>query len=263
MRQDEQFPPDEGAVGQVVDNEEERQRTMRYEARLRGDDLSLFPQVFRYGIQYRPTTESLRRDFTSVQGTKRSIVIFHLPPERTIREVLAHVRGGVLIRALKTDTGAMVEFYSEDDAKRYFNFAALCDIPSLLGPDVTMKYLETDTYPLAPTIMEEVTQGLTRCVGIRDFNKDSLGSFYIDRLLKIWKRPQDVLEDAWIGTDGHLYLLCLGYRMALGLWIFLQDYDVPLFKASDPCAKPLAGQTDLGRLARGDQPSAMDFWLEL
>lgn len=191
------------------------------------------------------------------------VMFKNLPYERTIREVLAYVRGGLLIRTFKLETDVVVEFYREDDAKRYFNFAALYNIPSRLGSHVTMKRLETETYPIAPTIMEEITRGLTRCVGVRDFHKDDLGRFYLETLMAHWMRPQDALEDAWIGTDGHLYLLCMGYRMALGLWLYLQDYNVTLFKAEDPCAKPLAGQTELGRLARGDQPSVMDFWLQL
>lgn len=231
---------------------------MKREAGERGGDLSLVPQVFRYGIQYRPTAESLRN--TYMQGTKRTIVFYNLPEEVPICRVLAHVRGGMLTKVTKCKTNAMVEFYLEKDAKQYVDFAGVQNIAARLGPNVVIEHLMTDTYPLAPLSANQIAHAMTRCIGIRDFHRDDLHRFCGQVMKPHWARPQDMLEDMWIGRDRHMYLLCLGFRSAISLWLRLKDIGgVAIFKASDPCAKPIEAN-DLGCLARGYEQSLMYVW---
>lgn len=81
-------------MGLAFNSEGHKSSTMRREAGESRGDPYLLLQVFRYGIQYRPTAERLRN--TYMQATKRGIVFYNLPEDVPICRVLAHVRGGTL-----------------------------------------------------------------------------------------------------------------------------------------------------------------------
>ena len=199
------MPPDEGSIGPVFDDAEDRENALRVAAA--GPGRFYVPQVFRYGIQFRPD-RLISRGSAAMQGHRRAVQFFFVAEGCTVRDVLARVRGGVIVSAKETvrHSTIRVVFHREEDAARYAEFAeSATDLIRELGPNVVTAFLETETYPDAPAISIATAEGWTRCISVGNFDADwkdsdtgkgEMSSMWEHHLCRIWTRPQDRLEDA-------------------------------------------------------------------
>ena len=231
---------------------------------------SRFPQVFRYGIQFRP--DRLSSPVPAEQGHRRGVQFFYLRPDCTIRDVLARVRGGVVVSAVraKIDTTARVVFLREQDAARYAAFAQT--EPALikeLGLNAILAHLDTDTYPESPFVVGATVEGWTRCLSIGGFGPDwkdsmkgmtDMNDIWHLHLRRIWDRPEDRLEDAWVPPSGNLFLSFTTIFAAVEFRNAVKDY-LDVHKESDPCCKDVAApDANIGSPARGECESILDVW---
>ena len=228
------------------------------------------PQVFRYGIQFRP--DRLSSSISADQGHRRGVQFFYLRPDCTIRDVLSRVRGGIVISAAraKIDTTARVVFLREQDAMRYAAFAQT--EPALikeLGLNAILAHLDTDTYPESPIVVGATVQGWTRCISIGGFGPDWMNSMEAKaemsniwhlHLRRIWDRPEDRLEDAWVPPSGNLFICFTTIFAAVQFRNAVKDY-LDVYKESDPCNKDVtASDAEVGWPARGVCESILDVW---
>ncbi|RYP24046.1 hypothetical protein DL765_000774 [Monosporascus sp. GIB2] len=224
------------------------------------------PQVFRYGIQYRPDMSSQE---SQRQGLRRGLTFFHLPRDDCpLRVVLSAVRGGLIVTATKARNMVRVEFLMADQARKYYDFAEK-NIKPLLGAQVEVRLEATPTYPTGQDVLQDVVRGFTRCILIKNFPPQAIMDVFEVNLKSMYRRPQDSLEDVWMEEDRTLFLLFRSIDHARRVFkAFIAKPPTGataanIFIGADPCAgsiEPLGSKGAI--LARGPYRSILDQWAQ-
>ncbi|KAI0103239.1 hypothetical protein GGR51DRAFT_573412 [Nemania sp. FL0031] len=156
-------------VLQIWDSDEERLRAMQEHHYFtnRGDN----PLVFRYGVQYTPSSISLIEWW---DDRSRMVVFSGLRKGTTCRELLKHVRGGQILRVARADsTTTLVSFVNGGEAHAYVRYINNPFRPPLriLGALPCVGLVPTPSYPLRRSLMLDITRGrgATRCLGFPCF----------------------------------------------------------------------------------------------
>lgn len=262
----------------MFDNATERANAIRKTVPVTARNRPSVPQVFRYGIQFR-SDRLISHGSAATQGHRRAVQFFFLEPGCTIRDVLSRVRGGVIVSATRAalHTTVRIVFLREEEAARYVAFAE--GAPALiqeLGSNTLVTHLDSETYPDSPAVSTATAQGWSRCISIRGFTpgwKDSdrtkraMSNIWHLHLLRVWRRAQDRLEDAWVPPAGNLFLCFTSIAASVefrNAELSHPERDrLQIRMEIDPCARsPAVSDGDIGEPARGQSESILDtFWL--
>lgn len=215
---------------------------------------------FRYGVQYSPSegdTKYMRR-----------VVISNLPKDIILKDVLAQVRGGIIVNATLLDTqkltGGMtvaIQFLHESSARNYLAFTKTDPIQfGACGQTAKVELVKSPTWPLTTGLYPLIlSQGQTRCLTIPSFPKEfSVGALETHVTGKNASRLS-TLVNTTIDEDGALHLEFSGMaeaHFAYGVLTHWQVYSElrPVF-SPDPCARNMdepeailpCGQIALGK----------------
>ena len=212
-----------------------------------GPEDLLFPDIFRFGIRYKPSPNEA--------NFYRTISIMNLPPNLTISALLGKVRGGLVLSVELLDTAsitgsfsALVTFLHESSAIALEEFAM--ENPIYFGAQrAEVKLLNTPTWPLRiPLRVAIFDHGHTRCIEICNFPRHispstlrhDLRSHKVmdaDSIEYMHMRGNGVLELRFtsIAAAGKAYGILTGWRPYQQCRVFF---------SKDPCALPLAALTE-------------------
>ena len=203
-----------------------------------------FPDFFRYGISYRPSS--------SDSNYLRTIMLTNLPLETELRDVLARVRGGEVLSASLHDTrsitsslSARIVFRNEAAAEEYVLYCSQHPLafPSTSSP-ATVTLLSTPTYPLNPrTLGRLISHAQTRCLSL-PFFPPSFSLNGLERQLSAGNgRRADMLVEMWIDEDGTLHLHFSDVLSADAAYRILTHFPayrgLEVLFSDDPCAGPV------------------------
>ncbi|CAJ2501361.1 Uu.00g042140.m01.CDS01 [Anthostomella pinea] len=217
----------------IFESEEERHAAITDHRRLMGQYAPI-PRMFQHGVRFCPlTTEgAIPAEMRDSNYECRNVLIYNIHPHTHVRDILARVRGGQVLRAVVTGSAACVTFRDYLDARAYSEYAQA---------------------HIAEVFNEKIQEFL-----------DSLKIWY--------KKPEDHLEDVWFGEDGNalhgttLYLSfrdvayagCMYNTIRNSIrYIGMQKH---VYFAADPCVVPLDQLHGPASLARGKQVSLLDAW---
>lgn len=212
-----------------------------------------FPDFFRYGISYRPST--------SDSNYLRTVMLTNLPLETALRDVLARVRGGEVLSASLFDTrsitsslSARIVFRQKVAAEEYvlycsqhplaFPSSSTSESDSSTLTPATVTILSTPTYPLNPRILGRlIFHAQTRCLSLPSFPPSSSLNELERQLSAGNGRRADMLVEMWIDEDGTLHLHFSDVLSADAAYRILTR--VPAYRglevlfSDDPCAGPV------------------------
>ncbi|OTA97509.1 hypothetical protein M434DRAFT_7979 [Hypoxylon sp. CO27-5] len=229
--------------------------------------------ISRHGIQYLP--EEPVGTFLS-----RQVIITGANPDMEAYDIMARVRGGMILRMLTATSPnpvnhtIIIDFARPNDAAGYAVYATRYS--RVLWGSAKVSLTKTPSYPLSYETLGDMTSGFTRLLVFLDFTDYDLVTF-LNHFKQIYRDPEEVLEDAWADDKGVLFLLFKQlshaslffkiimwreeilnwgtYKSARNLWRF----------APDPCDKPLPSPF-LGPRApvRAREPyfSLLEVWIE-
>lgn len=226
---------------------QERERAIYIHKRVAGDQENNFPDLFKYGIRYRPEpTET---------NLYRTVVVDNLPANITLFVLLQHVKGGAVADAKLLDTTsinggstAMITFVHEHGAKAFENRAYHHTL-EFDGIRARVTLLPTPSYPIPGNLQAAILRHkYTRCLQIENFPRGikpaELGFdlrvcdvMSTHRIESKRMRPDGVLELRFtsIGNAGRAY-------GKLTTWRRYQQCIVRF--APDPCAQPWDEESD-------------------
>ena len=133
-----------------------------------GSDDLLFPDIFRFGIRYQPTSGE--------SNAYRTVSIMNLPTSITENALISKIRGGILVSAELLDTtsitrsgSALVTFLYESSAKAFEKFASENGI-YFAERRAHVKLLATATWPMRLPLQRAIfDHSHTRCLEISNF----------------------------------------------------------------------------------------------
>jgi hypothetical protein len=212
-----------------------------------------YPEFFRYGVRFQPSP--------AMPNTFQTLSFMNLPRSVTMQELMAKIRGGIVVSCQLLDTtsitgsfSARVRFLQESAALAYDDFSAANPI-ILHGRKARVSIVRTPTFPLSSPMLERIIQGgRTRCLEISNIPEAIAAS----RLLSDLKIPS-------VQTTGieHMQMRkkrVLDLRFS-SIWhaerayaklVTLRDYrGCGIAWAKDPCALPL---TTMNKAAKADRP---------
>ncbi len=145
--------------------EAERENAIAMNRRLAGREDVTFPDIFRYGIRYKPEP--------TAQNVYRTVLIEGLPGTVTLENVLKGVCGGSVLSTKLCDTysitgscSALITFVSESAACQYKTFAAAHAI-FISGIAVKVSLLSTPTWPMSIPMRKAVFEHQhSRCLEV-------------------------------------------------------------------------------------------------
>lgn len=146
----------------------ERERAIFIHQQSCGDYEDRFPELFKYGIRFRP--EPARPD------VYRTVVMDYLPKEVTMFAVLLKVRCGVVADARLLDTvsitgylSALITFVHEHSAKTFVSGARKTPL-RFGGAEARVTLVPTPTWPMRSNLRSSITDhGHTRCLELQNF----------------------------------------------------------------------------------------------
>jgi hypothetical protein len=214
----------------------------RYERPESSDGFGASAGFFRYGVHYSPPKED--------SNYMRRLMISNLPKDIHLKDVLAQVRGGVIVNAtlLNTQklTGGMtvaIQFLHESSARNYLAFTKTEPIQfGSCGQKAEVELVKSPTWPLTTGLYPLIlSQGQTRCLTIPSFPKEfSVGALETHVTGKNASRLS-TLVNTTIDEDGALHLEFSGMAEAHFAYGILSHWQVyselrPVF-SPDPCAR--------------------------
>lgn len=145
--------------------EAERENAIAMNRTLAGREDVTFPDIFRYGIRYKPEP--------TAQNVYRTVLIEGLPDTVTLENVLKGVCGGSVLSTKLCDTysitgscSALITFVSESAACQYKTFAAAHAI-FISGIAVKVSLLSTPTWPMSIPMRKAVFEHQhSRCLEV-------------------------------------------------------------------------------------------------
>jgi hypothetical protein len=205
-----------------------------------------FPEFFRYGISYRPSSTD--------SNFLRTVMLGNLSVGTEMREVLARIRGGEVLSASLLDTvkitGAMsarVVFRHEASAEEYVLYAM--QHPIMFGDgdeeqkaEVTL--LTTPTYPPSPRFLSRLlSHGQSRCLSLPSF-PPSLSLTALERHLSGNNGVRgSMLVEMWIDESGTLHLQFSDVSWAGAAYGILTHHSsyrgLDVLFSDDPCSGPV------------------------
>ncbi|KAE9381161.1 hypothetical protein N431DRAFT_392108 [Stipitochalara longipes BDJ] len=229
-----------------------------------------FPDFFRYGITYLPSS--------SDSNYLRTVMLTNLPLGTEIRDVLNRVRGGEVLSASLLDTftitgslSARVVFRHEAAAEEYtlYTQAHPLFFPSDSSSDskqqVVVTLLQTPTFPLSPRHLSRLTtHAQTRCLELPNFPP----AFSLNTLERHLASNNGVraemLTEMWIDELGTLHLQfsdVVWAGAAFGILTNFQMYrGLKVLFSNDPCAGPVE---ELEREVEPRPPVLPRNWVEI
>ncbi|KAL8663634.1 MAG: hypothetical protein Q9202_003704 [Teloschistes flavicans] len=149
----------------------ERERAVQVHRRVASGQEHRFPDLFRYGIRFRPAHKE-----TDIY---RTVVVDHLPPKLPISVLLENIRGGAVMEAQIHDTttinghsSAMIIFVHEHGARSFESRARQFPL-RFVGLEARVTLLPTPTWPMSPHLRIGIMDhGHTRCLEVRDMPSD-------------------------------------------------------------------------------------------
>ncbi|KAI1134961.1 hypothetical protein F5Y05DRAFT_421685 [Hypoxylon sp. FL0543] len=230
------------------------------------------PKICTHGIQYKP------KERTGAPQSRR-VLIAGLQPDSDVRKFMAKVVYGPLVRMSWANSPApinhtvILEFVNHENAAKYAKYAQQ-NAKELFGEGAGVALIGTHSYPLSNEMYNDVLQGFTRllvCVKANNFNVLT----FLNQFKKIYRDPEDVLEDVYMDERNNLYILFKDLAHAsffykLVMWreavlrkdgLKNQEWNLWRF-GRDPCDRlPPKEPSELTSQARGDHKSLMDEWL--
>lgn len=199
---------------------------------------------FRYGIQYAPSeTDS---------NYMRRIIISNLPRDIVLKDVLAQVRGGVIVNANLLDTQrltggmtVMIQFMREESVKEYLAYTK--DHPIHFGScaqKAEFELVNTPTWPLETGLHPFIiSQKQTRCLAIPDFPEDLCAATLERHIAGHYGFRSSSLVDIYTDEQGTLHLefsSMVDAHFAYSILTQSQLYSElkPIFTL-DPCARAI------------------------
>jgi hypothetical protein len=205
-----------------------------------------FPEFFRYGISYRPSSTD--------SNFLRTVMLGNLPVGTETRDVLARVRGGEVLSASLLDTvkitGAMsarVVFRHEASAEEYVLYAKQHSIvfgDRDEGQEAEVTLLNTPTYPPSPRFLSRLLlHGQSRCLSIANF-PPSLSLTALERHLSGNNGVRgSMLVEMWIDESGALHLQFSDVSWAGAAYGILNHHSsyrgLDILFSDDPCSGPV------------------------
>ncbi|KAH9908961.1 hypothetical protein F4778DRAFT_793037 [Xylariomycetidae sp. FL2044] len=265
-------PPNEDRLTQIFASEEEREEAIdAHNAQTRRRGFFPFPRVLQYGVRYMPPHDgrSMAEMFTSGNDS-RLIMVSGLADGTLIRDVLARIRGGdvvraTLVRSTAVQFTALVWMSSCPRAHDYVK-----DIEDRAGEifeqGVVVQLAPTPTFPLEPELNSAMDDGCTRCIGIQNFPTDLTGQLL--EKLSFWfaNDVKGKFEDIWIGTNGTLYLAFTNLEQAIYAYnqipsaFGFPQLTLSLGFAQDHCNDTITTLKAPYPLYRGANASILDDW---
>jgi hypothetical protein len=206
-----------------------------------------FPEFFRYGILYQPSSTD--------SNYLRTVMLTNLPVGTELRDVLARVRGGEILSASLLDTrsitgalSARVVFRHEGAAEEYVLYAK--GHPILFGDEdggkeAKVTLLTTPTYPPSPRLLNRLlSHQQTRCLSLPNFPPHFSLTALERQLASNNGVRGSMLIEFFIDEEGTLHLQfsdIFWAGAAFGILTNFRDYrglDVKFVE--DPCTGPLS-----------------------
>jgi hypothetical protein len=205
-----------------------------------------FPEFFRYGICYRPSSTD--------SNFLRTVMLGNLPVGTEMRDVLARVRGGEVLSATLLDTvkitGAMsarVVFRHEASAEDYVLYAK--QHPIVFGDgdeeqEAEVTLLDSPTYPQSPRFLSRLlSHGQSRCLSLPNFSP-SLSLTALERHLSGNNGVRgSMLVEMWIDESGTLHLQFSDVSWAGAAYGILTHHSsyrgLDVLFTEDPCSAPV------------------------
>ncbi|KAL9116299.1 MAG: hypothetical protein Q9187_007176, partial [Circinaria calcarea] len=220
----------------------ERQTAIQINRQVAGSEDLKFPDLFRYGIHYNPSLQQ--------SSTLRTISIMNLPPKISRSELLANVRGGIIVSADLLDTvsitrsfSALVVFLHGQDALAFEDFVA--DNPLYFGGQKAhVKLLTTSTWPLSVMLSTAIFQHHhTRCLEIFNYPRTITPNMLRKDLRLHQTLTYDAIERVQMRSDNVLEIHFLSIQAAgraYGKLTTMRAYkQCRVVFAKDPCSLPL------------------------
>ncbi|KAI3330875.1 hypothetical protein F4824DRAFT_515344 [Ustulina deusta] len=148
---------------QIWDSRQERYNALRRHVGSGPIDPEQVPLIFHHGIQHRPAVPG------GARHSSRMVVFSDLRPGTTWKDVLARVRGGAVLRAVRADATTMfVYFVRERHAHAYAqHVAAAGHSVTVRGAPACVRLAPTPSYPVPAALMRDVLhRGATRRLAV-------------------------------------------------------------------------------------------------
>lgn len=210
------------------------------------------PDYSRYGVRFQPSP--------AMPNTFQTLSFVNLPRGVTMQELMATIRGGIVVSCQLLDTtsitgsfSARVRFLQESAALAYDDFAAANPI-TLHGQKAGVSVVRTPTFPLPSPTLEKIIQGgRTRCLEISNLSEKIAANRLLSDL-KIPSMQSTGIEHMQMRKDGVLDLRFSSIwhaERAYAKLVSLRDYrGCGIVWAKDPCALPL---TTMNEAAEADR----------
>lgn len=237
----------------------ERERAIKIHKREASSQEHQFPDLFRYGVRFRPAPEE--------SDMYRTVIVDHLPPKLSISSLLEHVRGGAVLEAQLHNTAtisghssAMIIFVHEHGARNFESRARQLPL-RFAGVEARVTLLPTPTWPMSPSLRTAImNHGHTRCLEIRgmpsgispsDLKQDMRMCHVLApntrHITSMVKRPDGVVEVQFtsINYAGRAFGLlgnCRRYRQC------------QITRSMDPCSRPWEDLPEEASEADGQGP---------
>jgi len=227
----------------LLSSQEEREDAIDTHYQAARKEGRLLPNVFRYGYLYVPNEGD--------SNYIRTVKIGNISAKIELREVLARVRGGALVKAVFLDTmkltggnTVMLQFLNESSANEYVAYATVHPI-SFGGDDkvADIGIIETPTYPNFHTIRSMRDLGQTRCLAVSRFPKNQsisrlerdiacYNQLRAESLIEIYLDEQDTLHMEFSSTSaaGSAFAILKSWQPYKRLEVFFER---------DECAGPV------------------------
>ncbi|KAL8856611.1 MAG: hypothetical protein Q9178_006766 [Gyalolechia marmorata] len=225
----------------------EREGAVFIHQRNASDQELRFPDIFKYGIRFRPDPME-----TNIY---RTIVITQLPPTLTMSSLLEQIRGGAVMDAKLLDTTsidshstALITFVHESEAKALESKAREEPL-EFLGSPARVVLLPTPTWPTPGSLRAAINDHQhTRCLEVHNFPR-GIKPAELDYDLRICRFMSTTrIEAKRLRPDGVLEIRFNSIKYAGQAYGILTKY--PRYKyckviyAPDPCAQPWNDSSD-------------------
>ncbi|KAL8640936.1 MAG: hypothetical protein Q9228_002195 [Teloschistes exilis] len=237
----------------------ERERAIKIHKREASSQEHQFPDLFRYGVRFRPAPEE--------SDMYRTVIVDDLPSKLSISSLLEHVRGGAVVEAQLHNTAtisghssAMIIFVHEHGARSFESRARQLPL-RFAGVEARVTLLPTPTWPMSPNLRTAImNHGHTRCLEIRgmpsgispsDLKQDMRMCHVLApntrHITSMVKRPDGVVE---------VQFTSISYAgRALGLLGNCRRYrQCQITRSMDPCSRPWEDLPEEASEADGQGP---------
>ena len=209
--------------------------------RLAGPHDLRFPDLFKYGIRFRPDP--------SEHDVYRTVIISNLPLNVTMTKILDRVRGGLIISVNLLDTAkltgrmtALIIFQHEFAAMAFEEQAQKYPI-KINALTARVGLVPTPTWPESINLRKAINDHQhTRCLKVYNFPRH-IGETTLRRDLRIHNvLVRDAIEHVKMRADGILELRFSSIKyagQAFGILSAFRDYrQCNAYFVADPCARP-------------------------